>query len=158
MGPLGLLTFGWAVRAGQRHDPRESHMFNADSVIKFAIEARNAHAHEVGKALDAFIAEQTPDTRAPLRIALVAMSLGHESSAHDGSTREARIAAAPHCIATGSSGSPLLPPTAKSCSPKGRSMCWGAVEPSMMAASSSGVLASHRSLEAGGHRLQRVLP
>ena len=58
-------------------------MFNQDTVIRYAIEARDAHAYEVGKALDSYIAEQTQDTRAALRIALVAMSLGHEASAHD---------------------------------------------------------------------------
>ena len=73
-------------------------MFNQDNVIRYAIEARNAHAYEVGKALASYVAEQTPETRAALRIALVAMSLGHEISAHDGSTREARVAAAQRAL------------------------------------------------------------
>lgn len=30
-------------------------MFNQDNVIRYAIEARNAHAYEVGKALDSYI-------------------------------------------------------------------------------------------------------
>lgn len=79
-------------------------MRDRDGVLRNAIDAAKNHASEVASWLDRFVIDPSVETERGLRAALVAASEGHDATAHDGATWEARRKAARQALAAWDGG------------------------------------------------------